>query len=153
LHLASDQIFLCSAQWYTSTGEAAPPEGEEAVFWEAETGILTKSASHATFTSKGNVRDLNPVFIRGNCSHMPSQLGNFGAACKYSHDFGGSENQHHATTKRDRRVEETPEEQHARHNYNSWRRLIRELPVARDLRTMHILWDGALEICWFPFLL
>jgi hypothetical protein len=44
------------------------------------------------------------------------------------------------------RPEETPEQQKARSNYHSWRRLIKSSPRPNDIVTIELLWNGALEI-------
>ncbi|KAL2074449.1 hypothetical protein VTL71DRAFT_8227 [Oculimacula yallundae] len=44
------------------------------------------------------------------------------------------------------RVEETPEEKVAKASYNAWRRIIKELPMRNDTRTIERLWNGALDI-------
>ncbi|KAF1984925.1 NFX1-type zinc finger-containing protein 1 [Aulographum hederae CBS 113979] len=72
--------------------------------------------------------------------------GKFGHACQYSHDLSFNQHDDHGSTRRNKKAEETPEEQDARVSYNSWRSLIRRQPVANDFHAMQQLWDGALEI-------
>ncbi|KAH8689897.1 NFX1-type zinc finger-containing protein 1 [Talaromyces proteolyticus] len=73
-------------------------------------------------------------------------LGKYGSACTFSHDRVSSKSQDCRPAQRDRRADESLEEQRARVSYNSWRRLIRRLPQTDDLYAMQNLWDGALEI-------
>lgn len=70
----------------------------------------------------------------------------FGATCAYSHDiYSGSTSE--APSKKPRETqEETPKQQRAKEDYNSWKRLIKTPPKTDDIRTIELLWNGALQI-------
>jgi len=72
--------------------------------------------------------------------------GKFGSTCRFSHDLSSSDIRDRRSAQRDRKADETSEQQLARASYNSWRSLIRRGPV-NDLYAMQSLWDGALDIC------
>ncbi|KAF1993893.1 NFX1-type zinc finger-containing protein 1 [Amniculicola lignicola CBS 123094] len=70
----------------------------------------------------------------------------FGSTCKFSHDLlpeGGGER---LSKERPSRAEETPEQQRAKADYNSWKRIIKYPPRPNDERTVEQLWNGALAI-------
>ncbi|KAH9881756.1 hypothetical protein J1614_000927 [Plenodomus biglobosus] len=80
---------------------------------------------------------------------MTLQLGRFGNKCRRSHDLISGTTHDRARAQRDKRLDETPEEQHARATYSSWRSFIRRPPLSNDFHNMQNLWSGALEICKF----
>ncbi|KAI1914222.1 hypothetical protein LOZ65_005668 [Ophidiomyces ophidiicola] len=70
----------------------------------------------------------------------------FGLACKFSHHLsleGGGER---SLKERLPRLDETHEQQQAKADYNSWKRIIKTQPRPNDERTMERLWNGALAI-------
>lgn len=70
----------------------------------------------------------------------------FGSACNFSHDIlpeGGGER---LSKERPSRAEETPTQQRAKADYNSWKRIIKYPPRLNDERTVEQLWSGALAI-------
>ena len=70
----------------------------------------------------------------------------FGSACKFSHDLSPKGSVEHSTKERSSRATDTPEQQQAKADYNSWRRIIKTLPLSGDNRTAEQLWNGALVI-------
>jgi hypothetical protein len=70
----------------------------------------------------------------------------FGSTCKFSHDLllGGVGER--LSKERPSRAEETPAQQLAKADYNSWKRIIKYPPRLNDERMVEQLWDGALEI-------
>lgn len=69
-----------------------------------------------------------------------------GAACKFSHDLSLEGAGERSSKERPPRPDETHEQQRAKADYNSWKRIIKTPPRLRDERTMEQLWDGALAI-------
>ena len=69
----------------------------------------------------------------------------FGDQCRFSHDLAGSDNE---GLSRDAsgRLEETPEQQRAKEDYSSWKRLIKQEPRSNDINTVRSLWTKALMI-------
>ena len=63
-----------------------------------------------------------------------------GASCLYSHDLSRGSNSP------GERPEETPEQQQAKADYISWKRLIKTAPRPNDLKTIEKLWSGAVII-------
>ncbi|TGO45849.1 hypothetical protein BCON_0361g00090 [Botryotinia convoluta] len=64
----------------------------------------------------------------------------YGDNCTYSHDISNSNKQPNG------RLADTSEQQRAREDYNSWKRLIKRSPTPNDTRTIELLWNGALTI-------
>jgi hypothetical protein len=75
------------------------------------------------------------------CRNIQQGHCRFGAACTFSHDLSNS-NEHEARE----RLADTPEQQLAREDYNSWKRLIKTPPKTNDIETIKQLWNGALGI-------
>jgi len=69
----------------------------------------------------------------------------YGEKCKFSHDSLGSQNEGSSRQPRER-SEETPEQQQAKAEYNSWKRLIKREPKTNDTDTIRSVWTQALSI-------
>lgn len=69
-----------------------------------------------------------------------------GNRCPYSHDLSSDLNTGPSMESRRVKPESTPEQEEARGNYNSWKRLIKRQPTANDTRTIELIWNGALTI-------
>ncbi|OAL52703.1 hypothetical protein IQ07DRAFT_535610 [Pyrenochaeta sp. DS3sAY3a] len=83
---------------------------------------------------------------REACHHYAQGKCRFGDECRFSHDLSSGAKQDRVRVQRDKRLDETAEEQFARATYSSWRSLIRRMPLSNDLHTMQSVWNGALEI-------
>lgn len=70
----------------------------------------------------------------------------FGSTCKFSHDLSSEGGGERLSKERPSRAEETPEQQRAKADYNSWKRIIKNPPLPNDERTVEQLWNGALAI-------
>jgi hypothetical protein len=70
----------------------------------------------------------------------------FGSTCKFSHDLLPGGVGERLSKERPSRAEETPAQQLAKADYNSWKRIIKYPPRLNDERMVEQLWDGALEI-------
>jgi hypothetical protein len=79
------------------------------------------------------------------CRNIQQGHCRFGAACTFSHDLSNS-NGHESSIQPHGRLADTPEQQLAREDYNSWKRLIKTPPKTNDIETIKQLWDGALGI-------
>ena len=69
----------------------------------------------------------------------------YGEKCKFSHDSLGSQNEGSSRQPRER-SEETPEQQQAKAEYNSWKSLIKREPKTNDTDTIRSVWTQALSI-------
>jgi hypothetical protein len=80
--------------------------------------------------------------------HNFQQSGNcrFGTSCIYSHDLTSNTSNNASPSRPRERPEDTPEQQEAKANYYSWKRLIKSAPRANDIETIRLLWIGALDI-------
>ncbi|KUJ06168.1 uncharacterized protein LY89DRAFT_744072 [Mollisia scopiformis] len=67
------------------------------------------------------------------------------AGCTFSHDLSNS-NSHESPLQPRERLADTPEQQHTREDYNSWKRLIKTPPKRNDIGTIELLWNSALTI-------
>lgn len=70
----------------------------------------------------------------------------FGAKCQYSHNMSFSKENKPSSNHSRKKPEETPQQQEAKANYNSWKRHIKSQPKPNDSRTIELLWEGALII-------
>ncbi|TGO88166.1 hypothetical protein BPOR_0179g00040 [Botrytis porri] len=71
----------------------------------------------------------------GNCSR--------GSRCKFSHEVSNADG---VFQQRRSRPEETPDQREARNTYSSWKYLVKSHPRSNDIRTIEMLWEGALKI-------
>lgn len=71
----------------------------------------------------------------GNCSH--------GSRCRFSHEVSNTDEVFQQPRSR---PEETLDQQEARNTYSSWKYLIKSHPRSNDIRTIEMLWQGALKI-------
>ncbi|KAM0142251.1 hypothetical protein ACHAO1_001466 [Botrytis cinerea] len=71
----------------------------------------------------------------GNCSR--------GSRCRFSHEVSNADG---VLQQPRSRTEETPDQREARNAYSSWKYLIKSRPRSNDIRTIEILWEGALNI-------
>jgi len=85
----------------------------------------------------------------GNIQHGGSRLCRFieqgqhcryGDNCAYSHDISNRNKQPNG------KLADTPEQRREREDYNSWKRLLKRPPTSNDIRTIELLWNGALTI-------
>jgi hypothetical protein len=74
---------------------------------------------------------------RGHCR--------YGTRCTFSHDSTHANMQERSDSHRDK-PEQTFEQQMAKDEYNSWKRIIKAPPVPGDVNEMEYLWTGALTI-------
>ncbi|KAL9076756.1 MAG: hypothetical protein Q9161_000741 [Pseudevernia consocians] len=74
------------------------------------------------------------------CHYFQKDSCRRGASCLYSHDLSRGSNSP------GERPEETPEQQQAKADYISWKRLIKTAPRPNDLKTIEKLWSGAIII-------
>jgi Zinc finger C-x8-C-x5-C-x3-H type (and similar) len=83
----------------------------------------------------------------GICRHF-QQTGScrFGLACKFSHDLSPEGGGERPSKERSPRPDQTLEQQRAKADYNSWKRIIKTPPRLNDVRTVEQLWNGALAI-------
>ncbi|KAH8600108.1 hypothetical protein B0O99DRAFT_503550 [Bisporella sp. PMI_857] len=92
----------------------------------------------------GNKRDCGGISQRRSSQlcRFVEQGGHcrFGDNCSFSHDISRCETQSIGRSK------ETPEQQRDRADYNSWRRLVKRMPMPNDTMTIELLWTGALRI-------
>jgi zinc finger (C-x8-C-x5-C-x3-H type) protein len=70
----------------------------------------------------------------------------FGSTCKFSHDIVPDKNDERVSRDRPLRAEETLEQQRARADYSSWKKIIKSPPRRNDDWTVGQLWNGALSI-------
>ncbi|KAL8706504.1 MAG: hypothetical protein Q9201_000436 [Fulgogasparrea decipioides] len=70
----------------------------------------------------------------------------FGTGCKYSHDVHPSPGGAAERSKHRESPQDTSEQQEAKENYNSWKRLIKVSPKLNDIKTIELLWTDALAI-------
>jgi len=73
------------------------------------------------------------------CRHWKKGICQFGVRCNFSHDPPLS---HRARE----RPEDSPEEEQAKADYHSWKRLIKVSPRPNDVTTTGLLWSGAFAI-------
>lgn len=76
------------------------------------------------------------------CRFFQSGKCTYGTKCSYSHDLSSDGPGEGLRQRR----EETPEQQQAKAEYNTWRRIIKREPRANDIMTVRSLWTGALDI-------
>ena len=72
-------------------------------------------------------------FVNGDCTRRN---------CRFSHDTNAA----NGGTQRKVRAEETEEQQHARLQYNGWKKFLGRAYSPTDSYTMQRVWEGALEI-------
>lgn len=70
----------------------------------------------------------------------------FGDSCAFSHDLSLDSTPDELSKRTRQRPEETPQQQRAKEDYRSWRRLIKNPPKTNDNRTIELLWNDALNI-------
>lgn len=70
----------------------------------------------------------------------------FGASCAYSHEPSPSSNRDGSSTTPRENPARTSEQEQARADYNTWKKLIKTAPKANDIKTIDSLWNGALRI-------
>ena len=70
----------------------------------------------------------------------------FGTKCTYSHELLYGTRSEASGERSGRKAQETPEQQQAKANYNSWKRLIKNRPKANDSEIIEIVWNDALNI-------
>lgn len=87
--------------------------------------------------ARGTGRTLCRNIQQGHCR--------FGEKCTFSHDLSNS-NEQEASKQPRERLADTLEQQLAREDYNSWKRLIKTPPKTNDIETIKGLWNGALAI-------
>ncbi|KAI9645837.1 hypothetical protein NHQ30_005272 [Ciborinia camelliae] len=80
--------------------------------------------------------------LSGSCTRGPR--------CNFSHESREHLDSHTLSGQPLESTEETQQQfeirNEFRHKYSSWKRLIKSRPISNDIRTMTILWQGALEI-------
>ncbi len=70
----------------------------------------------------------------------------FGDLCNYSHDLSLGSSTGLSWGQPRERAQGTPDQQQAKSEYNSWKRLIKKPPIANDTATIQLLWNNALKI-------
>ena len=70
----------------------------------------------------------------------------FGTKCQYSHNMSFDQDNKRSSNPSRKKPEETPQQQQAKAQYNSWKRQIKIEPKPNDSRTIERLWEGALII-------
>lgn len=84
---------------------------------------------------------------RQPCRHF-QQTGQcpYGEQCHYFHGAVPDSASQRSSRRSRERLEETPEQQQAKADYNSWKRLIKSPPETNDIATMRSVWTKALSI-------
>lgn len=84
---------------------------------------------------------------QGVCRYFQQTgLCRFGSTCKFSHDLSSEGGGERSSRERPSRAEESPEQQQAKADYNSWKRIIKKPPLPNNERTVEQLWNSALSI-------
>lgn len=89
--------------------------------------------NHANQSGRGQVPGICFGFQNGGCTRKH---------CRYSHDSNTTNN----GSQRRVRVEETEDQQHARNQYNNWKKRLGQAYTPTDIYNMECVWKGALDI-------
>ncbi|KAM0136661.1 hypothetical protein ACHAP3_004408 [Botrytis cinerea] len=109
-----------------------------------------RQSSHRTSGSHGRGRGIGERGL-GNPNRSDETCRNFqktgncsrGSRCRFSHEVSNADG---VLQQPRSRTEETPDQREARNAYSSWKYLIKSRPRSNDIRTIEILWEGALNI-------